>query len=153
MANYKGELKLSGTGSAQKLGHMPRDMTDDEESALADDLVEWMQLEGNVFFKDFLLSKGLDDSWLKRAIDRNPHVKKQHRLCKEIQEAKIVKGALLDEGFNASFAKFILINRYRDNWAEKTEVKHSGDAQNPVLAILQTAKEAPQGLVGSKPLD
>lgn len=129
----------------------PRAWTDEQESAIADEMVEWMMQEGNLFAKEFLLLKRLDDSWINRACARNDHVAKQYQFCKEIQEAKIVKGALLDSGFNAHFAKFILTNKHKENWAEKTQVQHSGDGINPVVAVINMGQQP--SLVDCKKLE
>ena len=128
-------------------GGRPRSMSLEEENDLSDELIEWMKKDGNIFFQEFFLEKNLYSSWINKIADRNPYVNESLLIAKEIQETKLMKGGLLDPRFNVGMAKFILVNRHKDNFAEKTETKVTGTLEHTASVFLSNADGKTKDLI------
>jgi len=73
----------------------PVEWTEEALTVIGEELIEWMKQENNIFFKKFLLEKGLDDSFISDRAKENPHFNGLIKRAKEIQEIKLAEGGLL----------------------------------------------------------
>jgi hypothetical protein len=100
--------------------HKPRwdtalksDFSDNELKQLADEMLEWIMCPGeenknaNFWLNDFAAEKMLIPSQLNSFAMKNEYFGKVYRICRMIQESKLLKMALYKE-VNATPAVFIL---------------------------------------------
>ena len=85
---------------------------------LGNELVSWMQVEKNVWLKDFAINKGFPASYFSTFKKKNEKFKEAYQRAKDIQESRLVKG-VLDGTYSPSFVKFILKNEA--GWKDKVE--------------------------------
>ncbi len=125
-------------------GGRPRKYTTEQIEAFADELIAWMKIPTNVWFKDFCLDKDIDPDLMKTWSVESEMFSGAYRLAKMRQESRLVNGGLV-EIYNGSIVKFVLSNAH--GWADKHESKLSGDASNPLAFLLQKADGESKGLV------
>jgi hypothetical protein len=114
-------------------GGRPRKYTPDEINAFADELVEWLRIPTNIWFKDFCLDKNIDPDLMSEWADENEKFSGAYKLAKQRQESRLVNGGLLN-AFNGSIVKLVLANAH--GWVDRQETKISGSAANPLAFLL-----------------
>lgn len=125
-------------------GGRPKKYSTEDIEKFADELLLWMKIPTNVWFKDFCLDKDIDPDFMAEWADENEKFNGAYRLAKARQESRLVNGALT-EVYNGSVAKFVLANVH--NWTEKQETKIIGD---PLAFLVQKVDGGSKDLVNAK---
>jgi len=161
MAAPKGHPPYPGSEKGGPLGALspdtgrPKKYTDEFIQIQAENLLKWLKEDESRFWiKDFCLDQMLPPRLMSEWKEIHKGFSESFELARSIQESRLYKAGLL-ETFNAGLVKFGLINNHKENWAEKTEVTHKGDSENPLAMILQNAKSKcdSQGLVDMEIMD
>jgi hypothetical protein len=126
------------------LAGRPKKYTEEFINKQADDLLEWMKIEGNIYFEKFLLDQSISPQRMTEWASVNKRFSEAYRIALLYQEYKLKDGAT-KKNYSEGFTKFMLINNH--GYAEKTEAKISGDADNPLGFLLYTAEGKTQDLV------
>ncbi len=96
-------------------------------------LLEWMDIEDNVFLKDFCVFHHLYQDDLAKFARRSEFFKNCLNIAKDIQESKFAMGGLKRK-YDPSMARFMLMNHH--GYSSKAETKVSGDAKDPIAIFL-----------------
>jgi hypothetical protein len=140
MAAPKGHAAYNTKGE----GGSPKIHTKEFIENEAEELNKWMQKEGNIFFNRFALMRGYHPQRLTEFAEKSVRFAEVFTMAKKWQELIISEGAITKE-FSDGFSKFILINHH--GWADKSETKVSGDAENPLSFLMTQADGQSKDLV------
>jgi hypothetical protein len=143
MVAPKGHKPYAGS----ETGGRPPKFTDSDIDKFADELMIWIKNEENYWLKDFCLEKGMHSNYMAEWAKSNQKFGCAYNTCKEIQESRMFKGAMVEK-FNAGMAKFALMNNHA--WADKQESKISGDATNPLSFIYSAIDGKTKDLIDDK---
>lgn len=119
-------------------GGRPAIYDDSTLDNLAFELDEWIKDESEIWLKDFFLQRFIEPNYCDQFCNRHERFRLSHSRAKQIQEARLFKGALKNK-FSTKMAEFGLMHNH--GWATKTESKISGDPTSPLLCILNQTKE------------
>lgn len=113
----------------------------------ADEFLKWMKDPAHIYFKRFALDRGYSPQRLSEFAENNDKFSEVYKRAKEWQECRLAEGGLLEE-FNSGFCKFVMGNVC--GWTDRQETKLSGDAQNPLLFLIQKADGESKDLVNDE---
>ena len=128
-------------------GGRPIKYTPEKIEAYADELIEWMKIPTNIWFKDFCLEKDINPDLMSEWAANNDKFSGVYRLAKHRQESRLVNGGLMNI-YNSSIVKFVLGNAL--GWVDKHEPKVSGDVVNPLTLLLRSINGTSKELVNDK---
>lgn len=99
----------------------------DKAMALGEGLLEWLQVEENIFFEEYLLSQDLYRDIVKYLSDKFEDFSSIIKKAKEIQELKIRKYGMSNQ-VNTTMAIFLLKcnHKYNDKGGNRDD-EQSGD--------------------------
>lgn len=125
-------------------GGRPKKYTKEYLDQLADELIAWIEVPENYWFKDFALQRRVIPDEMKVWAQESEKFGRAYALAKNNQEKKMFSGAMKGE-YNAAMAKFGLANCHK--WSERSETTISGNAENPLHFLLQGVEGASKDLV------
>lgn len=125
-------------------GGRPRKYDLSKINSFADELIAWMKIPTNVWFKDFCLDKDIDPDLMSEWAKESEKFSGAYKLAKARQESRLVNGGLM-ETYNGGIVKFVLANAH--GWSDRQETKVSGDAVNPLAFLLQAVDGKTKDLV------
>ena len=128
-------------------GGRPKEYTTEFIEKAADDLLEYFKDPSSVFMEKFLLSKGVTRVRYNEWKETNHKFRYAYDIAKELQEQRLKEGSLF-KNYDTSMGKFLLINNH--GYAEKTETKVSGDANNPLAFIMDNIQSSKELVNGDK---
>ncbi len=114
---------------------------------LAEKLLEWMDIEENVFFKDFCVFHHLDVNRLADFARSSEKFKEAMNIARDIQESKFAMGGLKRK-YDSGMSKFMLMNHH--GYTNKAETKVSGDSKDPIAIFLSEIDGKSKDLVEEK---
>ena len=125
LKNNKSETIKKRTGENAYIGKYEhlfnKRWTDDEIKALADDLLQWMELKTeNLWYKDFCVEKRMGNQRISEFAKKNEYFAWIMDMCKDIQESRMFK---LGTSKKTNPAMFILGLKSNHGWKDYTEVK------------------------------
>jgi hypothetical protein len=136
----KGHLPYNTNGE----GGRPPKYSQEAIETFAEELKVWISNPTNYWLKDFCLEKMIDPTYMIDWARENDRFRQAYNLAKAYQESRMFRGGMTDK-FNSGMTKFGLINNH--GWADKTETKLSGDANNPLAFILDNVGGLTKDLV------
>lgn len=128
-------------------GGRPKKFSVKQIEIFADELIAWMKIPTNVWFKDFCLEKDIDPDLMSEWAKENERFSGAYKLAKARQESRLVNGGLVDV-FNGGIVKFVLSNAH--GWSDKQESKVSGDASNPLAFLLHSVDGKSKDLIDER---
>ena len=129
MASPKGHAPYNKNGE----GGRPPKFSDEQVDIFADEFLEWLKEDKNVWMKNFCLERDINSDCMSEWCNRSERFRGAYLIGKQKQEAKIFEGGLIGK-YNSNIVKLALTNHH--GWAERTESKISGDSQNPLQCII-----------------
>ena len=125
LKNNKSETIKKRTGENAYIGKYEhlfnKRWTDDEIKALADDLLQWMELKTeNLWYKDFCVEKRMGNQRISEFAKKNEYFAWIMDMCKDIQESRMFK---LGTSKKTNPAMFIIGLKANHGWKDYTEVK------------------------------
>ena len=108
------------------MGRPPR-FTQEELKKLGEELINFMNQEGNYWLKDFCIERNIGVDKLQDYTKLSEDFHLSFDRAKKMQESKLVAMGL-SKDYNASFVAFILKNVA--NWKDKQEIEHSGGVED-----------------------
>lgn len=113
----------------------------------ADELLKWAEEPNNIFPEKFIISCKINPKRMYEWIEWNERFREAYQIISKKQEFRLKEGALFKE-MESGMAKFLLINNH--GYAEKTETKVSGDANNPLSFIIDNIQSSKELVSGEK---
>jgi len=107
-------------------------------------LREWIKEPNNFWLNDFCIQQGLLPQNMSEWANKNQRFSEVYKLAKADQEAKIYKGAILNN-YNSQMAKMGLTNHH--GWRDQQHNTIAGDAQNPLTCVLEHVSGKSKDLV------
>jgi exopolysaccharide biosynthesis protein len=118
-----------------KGGRPHRDSLEDIDK-YADEFLNWLNNENNIWFKDFCLNQNIDPDYLSEWAERSERFRGVYKLAKHRQESRLINGGLFNK-MSGNIVKLVLSNAH--GWSDKQETKVSGDKENPLAFLLDMA--------------
>ena len=127
------------------LAGRPLEFTEEEINRYADEFMEWLKDDKNIFFKDFCLDRNINPDYMQVWSKSNDRFFGVYKLAKHRQESRLLNG-VLTKGYNNGIATLVLTNHH-GYVSTKTEQKISGDAGNPLAFIINNGDGKTKELV------
>lgn len=122
-------------------GGRPPRYTPEYLDELADNLDEWIEVEKNLWLKDFFRKKKIPNTSVEYLCSLSKRFSEAYLRAKEGQESKMFIRAL-ERRYDGTMARFGLMNNH--GWTEKSKTEISGDANNPLNVLFNHSKELVQ---------
>ena len=113
---------------------------DENLKQVGEELVEYMKVPENIWFKHFLIEKGMDYQALDHIRETYPLFYGYYKQAKAMQEAKMIDNAFWKRG-DGNFAKFLLTNVH-DGWVDKTRQDVQVSHVDPFAGILDVTQDS-----------
>lgn len=114
-------------------GGRPLIYDDETINKYADEFEAWMEDENHYWLKDFFLDRKLRPQLMTEWAAKHQRFSDVVIRARQLQEGRMFKGAMSGL-YNPMMTKLGLTNHHQ--WADKSETKISGDAENPFSIFL-----------------
>ncbi len=131
----KGHPPYPGCEKGGPLGRLATAWTDEELDALAQELVDYMKQPKSIWFKNFLIQKGITEDSYRSLRKKNMRFRAMTDVARAIQEEKLVTMPFFKEA-DGNHARFILEKYVKGDWKDTSQDQVSENLVNQYNSLM-----------------